>query len=169
MFFLSCPRLWCSNDLPAFGFCPLFSSSLLIFLVEGIYNQSVICCDPIFSAWLTWGEFLYHSPKLQRFLQINLLLMNFLSCLGWLRWKIEYGVLKSDPDTPRFLNLWNFPMTVSVLISERHFGVVENMNFGVGREFTSCDLRPGGFISLNLLSPLMKWKSQCLLLGLLWD
>lgn len=132
--------------------------------------QSVTCCDPVFSTRLTWGEFLYHSPKLKCFLQIYLLLMNLLSCLEWLRWKIEYRVLKSDLDTPSFLDLWNFPMTVSVLINERHFGVVENGNFGVGPEFTSCDVGPGGFISLNLLSPLMKWKSHCcLLVRLLWD
>lgn len=73
--------------------------------------------------------------------------MNCILCLGWLRWKIESGVLKSDIDTPRFLDHYNFLVTVSVLISERHFGVVRNRNFDVRPESTSCDLRPGRLIS----------------------
>lgn len=58
--------------------------------------------------------------------------------------------LKSDLETPRFLYLCNFLVAISVILNERRFGVVENMNFSVGPEFTSCDFRLGQLTSLTL-------------------
>lgn len=57
--------------------------------------------------------------------------------------------LKIRFSPPRFLQVCNFLITISVIPSERILQWRKEVNFGVGPEFSRCDLRPGCLICLT--------------------